>query len=881
MRIQPGPPADAESVAEPKDIAQFVAPHLHPAQRTLYESLPDGVLLVRDGRVVFANRAAGELLGAPGPSALEGRPIASLVPDAKGSPFDPRTAGATPGGRAEVIEIECVRLDGAGCTLEVSVSTARLGGRPAVQALLRDATARRLQHALQSHVRRVLEMMADDAPLAEILRTVCRSTEHLLGGTARCGVLMLDAARRRMLDTATGSLPAEYCRALDGLPIGPEVGSCGRAIHLNERVVAEDIAVDPLWAPYRAVAARHGLGACFATPLRDPDGVAVGSFSVYHDRPYRPGRNAVEVVDAFVRLAEEALRRDRLRETMRRDRMRHESVLQAVGAAVLVFHGDATLAGTNPGAQRLLGLDETALAGHDARRLFDGAIAEDGTPLEPGDSPLERCLATRLPQRDRVVGLLRQDGGRRWVSVNAHPIAAAGSDDDAVVCSMADITAIKSAQQRLEQLARTDVLTGLPNRLHFRSELSRRVAIAERVGHGLGILALDLNGFKHVNDTLGHAAGDALLVDVAQRLEGALLDGETLARVGGDEFVVLTGHGGCPERLRRAGERLLGALAQPFVTAGVEVFVSAAVGGSVYPLHATTPEALARSADAAMYRAKRFGRAEVEIFGADAGAPPVNRLTIETELRHALQRGEFELHYQPRYRAREGTLAGVEALIRWRHPARGLVGPNEFVPIAEDTGLIVPIGRWVIEEACRQHRAWRDAGLAMPPIAVNVSAGQFGTELFAVVIPELLRTYDVPASALEVEITETVMMRQLEESESRAIDALRAQGLALLLDDFGTGYSSLSYLQRFPLDGLKIDRSFVAQLPEGRNARAVVEAILSLARSLGLVSIAEGVEDAQQADWLREAGCAELQGFLFARPMPAAEVTALLERSRG
>jgi EAL domain-containing protein (putative c-di-GMP-specific phosphodiesterase class I) len=280
-----------------------------------------------------------------------------------------------------------------------------------------------------------------------------------------------------------------------------------------------------------------------------------------------------------------------------------------------------------------------------------------------------------------------------------------------------------------------------------------------------------------------------------------------------------------------------------------------------------------------MYRAKRIGRGQIAMFGPGLAAPRgnrLNRITVESDLRHALERGEFELHYQPRWRAVDGTMAGVEALIRWRHRERGLVSPGQFVPLAEETGLIVPIGRWVLDEACRQTAAWRAAGVAVPSVAVNVSAAQFSPALFESTVPGALRRHGIAASDIELEITETVMMRQLEDAEADAIQTLRARGLRLLLDDFGTGFSSLSYLQRFPLDGLKIDRSFVARLPHARASRAIVEAIVGLSRELSIVSIAEGVETEEQAAWLRRAGCKELQGFLYTRPMPATQIEALL-----
>jgi len=849
------------------------------AQRRLYESLPDGVLVVDEhGVIVFANGSAAMLLGAADAARLIGLTVdALLAPSPAAGPSLCR-AFAGNGGRPEVLELECMRLDGVGCVIEASVSQTEFDGRPARQALLRDATERRMKQTLAARTRDVLETMADGAPLDAVLRRICTSIERMLGGSARCGITLLDPERRRLHAMVSGTLPAAYCEAVHGLEIGPSGGACGAAVFFDRRVIVEDIDTDPICSTSRAHAANHGLRACWATPLRDADGRVAGSFAVYHDSPQRPGEAELDVVDAFVRLAEEAMRRTALRERMRRDRVRHESVLQAVGAAVLVFRGDWKLSGWNAGAQRLLGLDDSGLAALDAQRLLAGAVGEDGTPLRHDDSPIDRCVTTRAPQRDRVLGLLGGDGRRRWVTVNVQPVPASHDDpdDDSVVCCLADVTEIKVAQQRLEQLARTDVLTGLPNRLFLQAETARLVAAAGREGGGLGMLMMDLDGFKHVNDTLGHAAGDALLIDVAQRIEGAMDAGDLLARLGGDEFVVLTRGSGGVEALNALARRIAGALATPFDVGATEVFVSAAIGGGVYPQHASTPEALFRCADAAMYRAKRFGRGQVAMFGPDPVAPRINRITIECDLRRALERGEFELHYQPRWRAVDGTMAGVEALIRWRHRDRGLVSPADFVPLAEETGLIVPIGRWVLDEACRQTAAWRAAGVAVPSVAVNVSAAQFSTELFASTVPGLLRRHGIEASDIELEITETVMMRQLDEGEADAIQALRARGLKLLLDDFGTGYSSLSYLQRFPLDGLKIDRSFVARLPHARDSRAIVEAIVGLSRELSIVSIAEGVETEEQAAWLRRAGCNELQGFLYARPMRAAQIVALL-----
>lgn len=434
-------------------------------------------------------------------------------------------------------------------------------------------------------------------------------------------------------------------------------------------------------------------------------------------------------------------------------------------------------------------------------------------------------------------------------------------------------------QARLEHESYCDPLTGLPNRLLFQDRLSQALALARRQNRPLAVLHIDLDRFKQINDTLDHPAGDALLSRVAQRLAGCLRESDTLARMGGDEFgVVLTGL----KTTQDAGvvaEKLLEVLKPRFVTEGHDLFISASIGIALSPGHGEDALTLQKNAERAMYRAKSHGRNCHEFFHNDMDVSALERLELESDLHVALEHGEFELHYQP-----EVDLAGhivvMEALLRWKRPQRGIIPPDQFIPIAEETGLILPIGEWVLQEACRQNVLWQKAGLPRMKVAVNVSAVQFDKPGFAETVARAIARSGLDSQYLELELTETVVMRNLVESAAQ-MARLRSLGVSISIDDFGTGYSSLSYLRQLPVDNLKIDRSFVCQIEYASTTVAMLEAIVRLAHGLGLEVVAEGVETEQQCRVLWDLGCDKAQGFLLSRPLPTEAAERLLRnRSR-
>ena len=440
---------------------------------------------------------------------------------------------------------------------------------------------------------------------------------------------------------------------------------------------------------------------------------------------------------------------------------------------------------------------------------------------------------------------------------------------------------LRDVRLRLIFYAQHDALTGLHNRAAFTARLERALARTP-AQNAASLLFIDLDGFKLVNDKHGHAVGDALLREVAERLRGRVRRGDLVGRLGGDEFTVLLTNIAKPEQGAEVADKLLDALTAPYRLGEKVLNIGASIGVAHYPLHAVDADALIGCADSAMYRAKYGGKNHCQVFDGAAPAPAHGR--TEARLRDALERGEFRLHYQPQFDLQSGRLEGVEALVRWEHPERGLVPPDEFIPVAERTGLIVPLGAFVLREACRQAKAWEEAGFTPLRVAVNVSALQFAQDDFVASVARCLEESGLEARRLELEITESLLMQDVGGAVT-ALHRLRALGVQVAIDDFGTGYSSLAYLQKLPIQRLKIDRSFLFSLdnaplsaPHAPSEAAILTAITNLAHNLGKRVVAEGVETHAQRRFLKEIGCDTAQGYLFAKPLPAADVARLLER---
>jgi len=427
----------------------------------------------------------------------------------------------------------------------------------------------------------------------------------------------------------------------------------------------------------------------------------------------------------------------------------------------------------------------------------------------------------------------------------------------------------------IQQLATHDSLTGLPNRAMFAESLQHALAQGARHERRLAVFFLDLDRFKNINDTLGHASGDLVLKEAAVRLSGSVRTSDIVARLGGDEFVLLVEEFGADGVLTEIGQKVLAAMSQPAIVGGHEVSLSASVGICVFPDEGREPQTLLTNADIAMYRAKAQGGNSLCFYSAEMNSHSLERLALEAALRRAIERAELRVHYQPKIDLASGRMTGVEALLRWQHPELGLLSPDRFIPIAEETGLIVEIGLWVVREACGRASAWRKEGLEIASVAVNLSARQFRQPSLVDDLAAILRSTGCPAGFLEIEITESMVMQDPEQAATQ-MDALQRMGMRLAIDDFGTGYSSLAYLKRFPINSLKIDKAFVRDLPHDGDDLAITRAIIAMAHSLRLNVIAEGVEHRTQLDQLGLEGCDEFQGFYCRPPMTEADLRSFI-----
>jgi len=563
--------------------------------------------------------------------------------------------------------------------------------------------------------------------------------------------------------------------------------------------------------------------------------------------------------------------RRRAEEALRQAETRYHSIFE--NALEGIFHStpEGRYLVANPALARIYGYESPeALIAH--MRDIPGQLYVEPARREE----FRRLIETNGAVSAFEFQAFRHNGGVMWLSVNAY--ARRGSNGETLYYegTVEDVTDRRAYQAQIERQANYDALTGLANRGLLGTRLQGAISAADQGMGAIAVAFLDLDQFKFINDTFGHELGDTLLQNMADRLRSCVRDTDLVARQGGDEFVLLL-CGYAQDELAALIQRVHAAVAQPWPAGGREFHVTSSIGVAVYPRDGRSPDVLLRNADAAMYKAKENGRNGYQFFTAELNLALVERLDIEHRLRGALARGQFALHYQPRIDMSTGAIGGAEALLRWRVPGRGLVAPDRFISVAEDTGLIVPIGRWVLHSACQQARAWHDQGLPPIIVSVNVSPRQFREGSILDTIAEALTVSGLEARYLQIELTEGLAMHGAEKYV-HMLEQIKVLGVQIAVDDFGTGYSSLSYLKRFPIDQLKVDRSFVKDLATDPNDAVIVQAIIALGHKLGLRVVAEGVETEEQLEYLRRSGCDEMQGYLFGAPMIASEFAALLTR---
>ena len=727
------------------------------------------------------------------------------------------------------------------------------------------ADPQRLTRALRlvSECNSVLVRVHDEHALLDaICRLVVESGGYLM---AWIGYAEYDA-RRTVRPVAQSGHEADYLSRVrvswDDSEFGR--GPTGTAIRTGATQVNQNWLTNPLMEPWRDAALQRGYQSSIALPLRDT-GSCFGALTIYGVEPDAFNVDEVALLEqladdlAFgIGAARTAQARSHAVAALQAAEQRWRLVLDNAADAVLLTRPDGRIDYANRQAAALLGRSLSELLGATA----DVALRAEA-PLPHGGEP--GAAATRAEAT-----VHRADGSAVPVEVNVVRLPD-GND----YASYRDISERKRYEAELEYMATHDALTGLANRALLADRTEQAIVHARRAGQLVAVLLLDLDRFKVVNDSYSHAVGDALLREIALRLRDAVRDGDTVARLGGDEFMILMSDLDSADDVARHAQHLLAAVAQPLHAAGHDLVVTASLGAALYPRDGELAATLMRNADLAMYRAKDAGRAGFAFYAPDMNQRMRERLELEGGLRRALDADALQLHFQPQVELRDGRVAGAEALLRWP----GGASPAEFIPLAEETGLIQRLGAWVIDRACAAIRSWGDAGLDVPVIAVNVSARQFQHDELPEQVAQALQRHGVDPRHFEIELTESAVM----DNPQRALDLLgrlAALGVRTSLDDFGTGYSSLAHLKRLPIGSLKIDQSFVRDLTTDADDAAIARLVIALGHDLGQRVIAEGVETAAQLQFLRRHGCDAMQGFLFSAALPADDFAALLRSGR-
>nr|WP_289851836.1 EAL domain-containing protein [Marinobacter salexigens] len=725
-------------------------------------------------------------------------------------------------------------------------------------ALVEDISSRKMAARREQMRRQTLEKVARGGSLEEVMLQVIESVESIYSNSM-CSILIMDDEGKHLLCGAAPSLPSFFTEAINGVSIGLGVGSCGTSAFTRKRTVVEDIASHPYWENFKDLAAEAGLGSCWSEPIHAASGKVLGTFAIYRKEPCAPDTQEIALIESAANLVGIAIERAHAQEELHLA----SSIYRNSSETVMVTDTHNRIVAINPAFTKVTGYTLEDTRGKDPSILHSGrhnaeffkAIWQDVTQqgFWQGEVWNRRKNGEAFPS---------------WLTINV--IRNKNGDVQRHVVIGSDISGKVRSDELIWRQANYDFLTNLPNRYMFQDRLEQEIRKSLRHNSLLALLFIDLDHFKDVNDTLGHPVGDQLLVEAAVRISSCVRDSDTVARMSGDEFTVILPRLANTLDGEKVAEQIIHVLAKPYIINNETIYVQASAGISFCPQDAAEAFQLISNADQAMYAAKTSGRNRLAYFTQSLHDEAQNRLKLMHDMHFAVENRQFELHFQPIIDFASGHVSKAEALIRWNHPERGMISPAEFIPLAEESGLIVKIGDWVFREAAAQAKRWcelYDIGLQ---ISVNVSPVQFQSD--ALSIEDWLHHLNeigLDANHLSIEITEGLLLNASDDVKEKLL-RFRDAGIQVAIDDFGVGYSALSYLKRFDIDYLKIDQSFIQNLETNQNDLVLSEAIVMMAHRLGLNVIAEGVETQAQRHLLLEIGCDHGQGYFFSRPLPAA-----------
>lgn len=709
---------------------------------------------------------------------------------------------------------------------------------------------------------RILEHVLSKKTLQQTLSAISEEFEKYLN-MGYCSICLLDQDTNTLKLTAAPNIPQGYQKIVEKVKVTPNSGSCGTAAYRKELVIVSDIQNSPLWDHYKDKAKQYNFAACWSKPIMSSDNHRVlGTFAIYYSTIRKPESHIIEIMEAFSYVAGIAIENYLKDRQLENSQEQYRLITENMSDFISIVHSTGEIEYASPSHEKTFGFIPSSL------EEFTQLVHQEDLPIiqHAFEQIREGVKKTRCEFRIKK-------SNRNWIylEMNLKPFKTENIYNGKLLCVCRQITEQKKYENRLKQMAFYDALTGLPNRSFFIEQLKEEILLARENSESFAILYLDCDDFKQINDALGHDAGDSFLREFVKRTQESIFVERTFARMGGDEFTILISNIESEAQVAKIAKQILSALEQPWHIDHQEFILSVSMGISIFPRDGLTANSLIKHADYSMYFAKKHGKNQFQFYNPKLHRRNYNQTKLKKDLYLAIERNELYIHYQPIVNMETGTIEGTEALIRWNHPQYGVVPPSEFISLAEETGLIIQIGEWVLTKACHQLKKWHESGYNTLKMSVNLSPIQIEQYHFAENVLKLLHDLELQPEFLSLEITESIFIKETTNTKD-TLDLLKSNKIGISFDDFGTGYSSLSYLKDFPVNIIKIDRAFVRDLALSKHDAAIVDTILKICTTLHLGTIAEGVETADHALKLKELGCTLLQGYYFSKPCSPEEL---------